>query len=54
MESIWEELLIDEKLIEFLKWHIEELENTDIRVKSGQEKSFDWNDAKKELREQFI
>ncbi len=50
MEAIWEDLSQEEELVESPDWHREALEETDRRLKSGQESIVDWSEAKKELR----
>ena len=53
MEDIWEDLSIDEGQIESPEWHNAVLNETNHRFSSGQERSIDWHDAKKELRKRF-
>ncbi len=50
MEAIWEDLSSDEQSIQSPAWHKSLLEETEERVQSGNEKVFDWQEAKKELR----
>lgn len=53
MEAIWEDLSREEGQVESPDWHREALEETDRRLKSGQESLVDWREAKKELRKRF-
>lgn len=53
MEAIWEDLSRDDDQIESPDWHHKALQETDKRLRSGQEKIIDWDDAKKELRKRF-
>ncbi len=53
MEAIWEDLSKEGEEIESPNWHQETLEETEKRLKLGEEKMVDWQSAKKELRERF-
>jgi hypothetical protein len=53
MEAIWEDLSRDDDQIESPDWHHQALQEADQRLRSGQEKILDWDDAKKELRKRF-
>jgi hypothetical protein len=53
MEAIWEDLSREGEQIESPDWHRQALQETDQRLMSGQEKTMDWDDAKKELRKRF-
>ena len=53
MEAIWDDLSRNEEAFESPAWHKEELAATEERVKAGKEQFVDWEQAKKELREQF-
>ena len=53
MEAIWEDLSKDDDQIESPDWHLQALQETDQRLRSGQENMIDWHDAKKELRKRF-
>ncbi len=53
MEAIWEDLSKDDDQIESPDWHLQVLQETDQRLRSGQENIVDWQDAKKELRKRF-
>jgi endonuclease/exonuclease/phosphatase family metal-dependent hydrolase len=53
MEAIWEDLSKDDDQIESPDWHLQALQETDQRFRSGQENIVDWQDAKKELRKRF-
>ncbi len=53
MEAIWEDLSREEGQVESPDWHQEALDETDRRLKSGQESIKDWGEAKKELRKRF-
>lgn len=51
MEQIWSDLLKDEKSIEVPDWHMRELEETELRIKAGQEHFQDWESAKQAIRQ---
>jgi hypothetical protein len=53
MEAIWEDLSKDDDQIESPDWHLQALQESDQRIRSGQENIVDWHDAKKELRKRF-
>jgi phosphoribosylanthranilate isomerase len=53
MEAIWEDLSKDSEEVESPKWHQEALQETEERLKLGEEKMVDWHTAKKYLRERF-
>jgi hypothetical protein len=53
MEAIWEDLSREEDQVESPDWHRQALQETDQRLRSGQENIMDWHDAKKELRKRF-
>lgn len=53
MEAIWEDLSREAEQVESPDWHREALDETDRRLKSGQESLTDWCEAKKELRKRF-
>ncbi len=53
MEDIWEDLSLDGANLESPEWHNTALKETNQRFGTGQEKSIDWQDAKKELRKHF-
>jgi endonuclease/exonuclease/phosphatase family metal-dependent hydrolase len=53
MEAIWEDLSKVDDQIESPDWHLQALQETDQRFRSGQENIVDWQDAKKELRKRF-
>jgi len=53
MEAIWEDLSREDEQVESPEWHREALEETDRRLKSGQESIVDWQEAKKKLRKRF-
>lgn len=53
MEAIWADLSKEGEGIESPDWHQEALQETERRLKLGQEKIVDWLSAKKELRERF-
>ena len=53
MEAIWEDLSSEDQSIQFPAWHESILQETEQRVQSGQEQTFDWKEAKKELRKRF-
>lgn len=47
MEAIWEDLSRDEEEIESPEWHEEALRETEKRLRMGEERIIDWDDAKK-------
>ncbi len=53
METIWEDLSKEDEKVESPEWHQEALQETEQRLRLGEEKIVDWHTAKKELREQF-
>ena len=53
MEAIWEDLSKEEEKVESPTWHQEALQETDHRLRSGEESIVDWQDAKMELRKRF-
>lgn len=53
MEAIWEGLSNEEDQIESPDWHKKTLQETELRLNSGQEKLVDWQEAKKDLRKRF-
>lgn len=53
MEAIWEDLSRDEAQVESPGWHQEALDETERRLRSGQESIKDWGEAKGELRKRF-
>ena len=53
MEAIWEDLSKESDEIESPQWHQEALQDAEERLKLGEEKTVDWQTAKKELRKRF-
>ncbi len=53
MEALWRELSREDDLTDSPAWHADELAATEKRVVSGEEKSVDWEQVKKELRARF-
>lgn len=53
MEAIGEDLSREDEHIKSPDWHRQALQETDQRLRSGQEEIIDWDDAKKKLRERF-
>lgn len=53
LEALWDDLSRNEEAFESPAWHQEELAATEERVKAGQEKFVEWEQAKEELRERF-
>jgi len=51
MELLWQDLTHDEKRFDSPSWHKDELDATERRVDSGEERFMDWQDAKKRLRQ---
>jgi hypothetical protein len=50
MEQIWADLTKEEDSIEIPAWHIQELEETERRIKEGKEHFLDWESAKEAIR----
>jgi hypothetical protein len=50
MEILWADLSRDEAEVESPAWHADALRETAERVKRGEEKVLDWEQAKAELR----
>ena len=50
MHAIWEDLATDEAALVSPTWHESALRDTEANVGSGIERTFDWEDAKDELR----
>jgi hypothetical protein len=50
LEALWKDLSQNEADVESPDWHREELELTEKRVRAGQEKSVDWETAKRQIR----
>ena len=50
MEALWEDLSRNDECLESPSWHERELLETERRLNEGQERVFDWQDAKRELR----
>jgi hypothetical protein len=53
MEAIWEDLSKEAEQVESPDWHREALDETEGRLRAGQESVVDWPEAKKELRKRF-
>lgn len=53
MEAIWEDLSRNDESLESPIWHEKALLETERRLETGQEKVFDWQDAKNRLRNRF-
>jgi hypothetical protein len=53
MEAIGEDLSKDAEQVESPEWHREALDETESRLRVGQETVVDWPEAKKELRKRF-
>ncbi len=49
MEAIWEDLTHDEKKFESPDWHEDILKQRESSVAAGNQKIFDWDDAKKRI-----
>ncbi len=49
LEALWDSLSSDPDGIESPKWHGEVLEETKKRYDSGEEKSVDWDEAKRRI-----
>jgi hypothetical protein len=50
METLWDDLSRNDEYLESPSWHEKALSETERRLEIGQEKVFDWQEAKKELR----
>ena len=50
MEALWSDLSRSEGEFESPSWHESALRETEQRLASGEEKSADWEDAKRRLR----
>jgi len=50
IETVWADLVRDEKQIESPEWHFQELHDREQRLQAGTEKTLDWDAAKEELR----
>ncbi len=50
MEAIWEDLSRGAEQVESPDWHRETLDETESRLKAGQESVVDWPQAKEGLR----
>ena len=53
MEALWADLSRNEQDIQSPPWHEQLLKEREERVKSGQEKFENWEDAKRELRDRL-
>ncbi len=53
MEALWEDLSSEDQSVQSPAWHESVLQETEQRVRAGQEKILDWKEAKKELRNRF-
>lgn len=50
MQALWEDLAQAEEAVESPPWHADALQETERRVQAGVERSWDWEEAKAELR----
>lgn len=53
IETVWEDLIRDERQVESPEWHFEELREREQRLESGAEKALDWEAAKEKLRKRY-
>jgi len=53
MEAIWVELSKVDADVESPAWHAEALAETEAKLAVGQDRSIDWETAKKDLRQRF-
>lgn len=53
MEALWQDLCRHEDEIPVPDWHVMLLQETEQRVRSGEEKPMDWDAAKRLLRQRF-
>ena len=50
MEALWTDLSRNEAEIESPEWHKQALKETESRLSQGKEEVIDWEDAKRQLR----
>lgn len=50
MHAIWEDLVQDDEAVESPAWHGDVLKETEEKVRAGNERAWDWEAAKDELR----
>jgi len=53
MESLWDSLCTDADNINSPAWHSEELQQREEMLNDGTDTFIDWNDAKKDIRNQL-
>ena len=53
MEALWEDLSKDDDSVKSPAWHQEALQETERRLRSGEEHVLDWHGAKRDLRKRF-
>ena len=51
LEAIWTDLSRDSEELQSPPWHEDVLKRTDARMKAGQERVLDWEEAKRKLRD---
>ena len=54
METIWDELTVDDKKLESPKWHEEVLMDREVAMKASKVSVFDWEEAKTRLRRNVV
>jgi hypothetical protein len=50
MHDLWEDLVKDDEAVESPAWHADALKETAARVQAGTELVWDWEAAKRELK----
>jgi hypothetical protein len=50
MEALWSDLSLVEEELESPGWHEAALQETAVRVGKGEERQYDWDEAKRLLR----
>lgn len=53
IEAVWQSLSQPQESVPVPDWHVDVLKERERRLKSGESKLVDWNDAKRRLRDQF-
>jgi hypothetical protein len=53
MESLWEDICRDSDAFESPEWHKDVLQDREKLIASGEAQFIDWEEAKKEIREEI-
>jgi len=53
MEALWADLSSESSDVESPAWHIQALQETEVRRANGQEEVVDWSEAKRQLRQRL-